>query len=475
MTESSVFKLWRMSRKLKQICIVAILLCFVVLARYFMCLSGKSKCEFSHIEKNDLRNRDRFEKGYEFPDSKSKDVKSTDVAQLRKQSTEKGKETLKQTMVTNKTSGVMRQHGAVTKYDIILSAYQHSGSSVTGKLFGNREDTFYFYEPLWEIATHTFYKGKCLFCRDFKYTNNDKCIKVNKTCNINASVLGKLTSELTANGEDRTPESKIWNAYHKTLEESVTFLQGIFDCKFLQFADFFYDPTLHSPRSLHMYKLFSKRVRWGDVAECKEPQNMHLKSCLELAEKTCNKADHRVIKSLRMTLDNVIPLLGANPRIKVVHLFRDPRGIFNSRVGDEMLHPLDDQKLLRLMSAIKTTCDRHRIDLQATVMLSVKYPDRFKAIQYENLYAEPMIKGVKELYEFAGMDYGSEQQLEKQLDSQIRKESEFHPFKYRTTLPWSVVAMFNKECSDVLDRLGYTRFKNKSHLEDLSQSGFALM
>ena len=463
-----------MSRKFKQTCIVVILLCCVVVARYLICLYGKSNHEYSQSKKNGLRNRDRLEKGHAFPDSKSKDVKSTDVAQLRKQATEKGKETLKQTMVTNETFGVKRrQHGAVAKYDIILSAYQHSGSSVTGKLFGYREDTFYFYEPLWGIATHTFYKGGCLFCRDFMYTDNDKCIKINKNCHVNASGLGELTSEPTANGEDHTPKSKIWNVYHKTLEESVTFLQGIFDCKLLQFADFFYDPTLHSPWSLRMYKLFSIWIRWGDVVECREPPNMQLKSCLELAEKTCIEADHRVIKSLRMTLDNVIPLLEANPRIKIIHLFRDPRGIFNSRVGDEMLHPLDEQKLLRLMSAIKTTCDRHRIDLQASEMLNNMYQYRFRAIKYEHLYAEPMIRGVKELYEFAGMDYGSEQQLEKQLDSQIRKKSGFHPFKYRTRLPWSVVDMFNEECSEVLDRLGYTRFKNQSHLEDLSQSGFS--
>ena len=76
---------------------------------------------------------------------------------------------------------------------------------------------------------------------------------------------------------------------------------------------------------------------------------------------------------------------------------------------------------------------------------------------------------MKDLYEFAGMNYGSEQQLQRLLD----KNFKFNPFKYRTKVPWRVIEMFDLECSEVLDRLGYTRFKNISHLEDLSQSGFS--
>ena len=460
-----------MSLKLKQICTVAILLCCVVLARYFIDVFRKQKHEYRHTEKNDPRNRDKFGRGYGFLDSKSQEVVRADVVQLGNDQTEKRKETLKQTMVKKETFNISRiQQGAVAQYDIILSAYQHSGSSVTGRLFGNREDTFYFYEPLWEIATHTFYKGNCLFCRDFMYTDNDNCIKVNKHCHNNTLGLEEPTSVTTDYGDDFTSKSKIWKAFRKPLEESLMFLQGIFDCKFQQFAEFFYDPALQRSKHVHMDRLFYSGSKWSEFLHCRKVKKLSLEYCLGLAEKSCNEANHRVIKSLRMTLDNVTPLLIVNPQIKVVHLFRDPRGIFSSRVGNEKLHPIDES---RMRSAVKTTCERHRTDLKASETLREMYPDRFKVIQYEHLYAEPMSRGVKELYEFAGMDYDSEQQLEEQLDTTIRKESGFHPFKYRTRLPWSVVDMFNEECAEVLDRLGYTRFKNQSHLEDMSQSGFS--
>ena len=109
------------------------------------------------------------------------------------------------------------------------------------------------------------------------------------------------------------------------------------------------------------------------------------------------------------------------------------------------LYPLDENKLLLIRSAIKTTCERHLIDLEASEMLRTVYPDRFKVVQYEHLFSEPVSRGVKDLYEFAGMNYGSEQQLQRLLD----KQSEFNPFKYRTNVPWRVIEMFDLECSEV--------------------------
>ena len=52
---------------------------------------------------------------------------------------------------------------------------------------------------------------------------------------------------------------------------------------------------------------------------------------------------------------------------------------------------------------------------------------------------------MKDLYEFAGMNYGSEQQRQRLLD----KQSEFNPFKYRTNVPWRVIEMFDLEFSEV--------------------------
>ena len=67
---------------------------------------------------------------------------------------------LKNSTILYKSSSIIgKQKRDMTKYVIILSAYQHSGSSTTGN------NTFYIYEPLWLVATHTLYKEPCLFVK----------------------------------------------------------------------------------------------------------------------------------------------------------------------------------------------------------------------------------------------------------------------------------------------------------------------
>ena len=45
---------------------------------------------------------------------------------------------------------------------IVLLGYMRGGTTFVGSLLGHREDTFYLYEPLWNIATWTNFNGKDL-------------------------------------------------------------------------------------------------------------------------------------------------------------------------------------------------------------------------------------------------------------------------------------------------------------------------
>ena len=357
------------------------------------------------------------------------------------------------------------------KYDIILNAYKHSGSTATGRILGSRMDTFYVHEPLWQVATRTFYKGPCLFCKDFPLDiQNSSCINADKNCYNKNSVMEEF---LPRDYGDHV-ESKVWGVYYKSLQESSAFLQSILDCDFHRFQKFFYDATLPSSQKATIQTIFYHDFGWSQFKVCREKKNVPFSKCLALAEKSCRSAKHRVIKLLRMTLDNLAPLLKRNPRLKVIHLFRDPRGIFNSMVGTS-LYPMDDKTLSRIRNVIKTMCERLRIDIEASKMLKMIYPERVKVVQYEHLYDRPLPSAAKDLYAFAGMEYGSKQQaiIRTNFNKRSGGAVGFHPFNYRTKLPWSVIKLFNEECSEVLDRLGYTRYTDKGHLNDLSRPGFA--
>ena len=69
---------------------------------------------------------------------------------------------------------------------------------------------------------------------------------------------------------------------------------------------------------------------WADYRAC--IVSFHAKSeCLRNLETICKYRKHRVIKMLRVTLGTLRPLLEKNPRLKIVHLVRDPRAVMHSR------------------------------------------------------------------------------------------------------------------------------------------------
>ena len=56
-------------------------------------------------------------------------------------------------------------------YDVVLTSYMRSGSTLTGIVLGHRSDCFYVYEPLWKVARWAYWRGNDSICR----TDNTDC------------------------------------------------------------------------------------------------------------------------------------------------------------------------------------------------------------------------------------------------------------------------------------------------------------
>ena len=323
--------------------------------------------------------------------------------------------------------------------DVILNAYMRSGSTILGKLLGNRLDTFYTFEPLWNVAKFQFYKGPELFCHYFK----------------------PYCSEITTQ-----PTSEV-----KTLNESLGYLQSIFNCSFHDYSYFFKDTNFKENQNEdnnHDWS-FHKGKRWLDYKNCKQNPSNTLKACLRAAEPGCISAKHRIIKLLRMTLDNLELLLQKNKHLKVVHLFRDPRAIINSHINTGWFG-YDQYDPIFIVGDAGVTCQRMMTDIQAGKRLLQKYPGRIKFIQYEdvgNLEPDKM----KRLYAFLGMSFTIQEDTLIRKVKLPRKTSSvkgFHPYNYRETLSWKVVETVDRECSEVITELGYQLYRNEQHLRNMS-------
>ena len=323
--------------------------------------------------------------------------------------------------------------------DVILNAYMRSGSTILGKLLGNRLDTFYTFEPLWNVAKFQFYKGPGLYCHYFK----------------------PYCSEITTQ-----PTSEV-----KTLNESLGYLQSIFNCSFHDYSYFFKDTDFKENQNEdnnHDWS-FHKGKRWLDYKNCKQNPSNTLKTCLRAAEPGCISAKHRIIKLLRMTLDNLELLLQRNKHLKVVHLFRDPRAIINSHINTGWFG-YDQYDPIFIVGDAGVTCQRMMTDIQAGKRLLQKYPGRIKIIQYEdvgNLEPDKM----RRLYAFLGMSFTIQEDTLIRKVKLPRKTSSvkgFHPYNYRETLSWKVVETVDRECSEVITELGYQLYRNEQHLRNMS-------
>ena len=327
------------------------------------------------------------------------------------------------------------------RFDLIFSAYMRSGSTIIGKLFGNRFDTFYFFEPLWNVAKFKFYRGKESICHYYL----PDCANITKEVHTEVN----------------------------QLNESLDYLQGIFDCSFHKYADkFLVDKDFKAFEDEKHDWSFHKGFRWDDFKMCRQNKSQNLEGCLKAAEANCRSAEHRVVKLLRMTMDNLEILLQRNKNLKIIHLFRDPRGIINSHIKTGWFvndRDIKEPDFVRKDAGVM--CDRMVIDLKAGTILQEKYPDRIKFIQYEDL--ESILKDkVPVLNEFVGMKYEKKQAALIRRFFEPKRHSDkkgFHAYSYRNTLPWDTVRVVDSECSELLKQLGYTVYGSEAQLRNLSQ------
>jgi len=105
---------------------------------------------------------------------------------------------------------------------------------------------------------------------------------------------------------------------------------------------------------------------------------------------------------LRVTLGTLRPLLEKNPRLKIVHLVRDPRAVMHSRkysryygvgandIGDRTVE--------------ENLCDKMLQDIVDLEELMITFPNRVAVLYYEDL-VDNLHTRINELYRFLNIDY----------------------------------------------------------------------
>ena len=201
--------------------------------------------------------------------------------------------------------------------------------------------------------------------------------------------------------------------------------------------------------------------------------------CLEvLQSSTCQRAKHKVTKVLRLSVGALEDILNNFPKVKAIHLYRDPRAIIHSRLETHG-YPL---KATTSHHSIKTTakslCNKMASDLEEGERLKKMFPNRFRFIHYEDIYTSD--HSLIELHNYLGMAVSQgmiyNARIPNTNNGNNRKQSarlerkRNNAFWWRKYLSWDIIKLVDSECSSLYPELGYPVIFDKKDKEYYNES-----
>ena len=154
-------------------------------------------------------------------------------------------------------------------------------------------------------------------------------------------------------------------------------------------------------------------------------------------------------------------LLERDPAIKIIHYFRDPRGLELSRsVG------MSGNKNEAMIRDAQFTCHKMKQDIEERKALEGLYPHSFKVLRYEDL-AMDTDKTAQDIYDFIGAPMPVEVRRWLKINTHkknannhnrlgtSRKNSTATALRWRRQLNATTIQHITSLCEFVLTELGY--------------------
>ena len=173
-------------------------------------------------------------------------------------------------------------------------------------------------------------------------------------------------------------------------------------------------------------------------------------TCFSQVIRSCEESTVRITKFVRLDLDNALELLERDHSLKVVHLFRDPRGILCSRLVKTSWYPLYIQagNYTPVLQHATVLCNRMLKDFEAGQQIKKSFPQRFRFIRYEDLIYNGGILSRRDLFQFLGLR--SNTYLHKTKNSNLND--------WTTKLDRNIMKIIDNVCSLLYHKLGYIKY-----------------
>ncbi|KAM4721421.1 carbohydrate sulfotransferase 4 [Rhinophrynus dorsalis] len=329
------------------------------------------------------------------------------------------------------------------KHLIIISTWR-SGSSFTGQLFSQHPDVFYLMEPAKHVWT---------------------TMHQNSATVLQMAVRDLIRSSLLC-------DMSVFDAYMS----SDKIKSSLFQWETSR--------ALCSPPACHMFKR-------NDIIPQGDCRTVCSKYPFETIEKACKTYNHIVLKEVRFfDLKVLYPLLhDPSLNLKILHLFRDPRGVFfsrqkiNSALSGDTYIILGDTGKDELETAYKVMEEicKSQVEMYQTAINTnySRLQNRYLMVRYEDIVNDP-IKMSQMMYQFTDLRFTPK--LKTWIYNITHGKGQGSSFvinsrdalnvstAWRENLSFETIQKVQSVCKDAMDVLGYRHLETEEEQKNLGLS-----
>ncbi|XP_045207055.2 carbohydrate sulfotransferase 1-like isoform X2 [Mercenaria mercenaria] len=303
--------------------------------------------------------------------------------------------------------------------NVLILTYMRSGSSLTGDILQHIKGSFYVYEPLHLI---------------------EKAI----TFQLNMA----------------KPDGTVRQPPFSFNEETYNALYNWFTCNISRLANIgLMDGFLNKGLKSRMFPIcYRKEMQNG------KDQKLAIRMCARELQGICENSPFRIIKTIRIQLQDIRNLLEDLPNLKIVHLVRDPRATLSSQASLGMCSSRRGGQ----PGCTNKFCKRLENDVLAEERLMKLYPNRIMPVFYEDIAKHPL-QTSKKMYDFIGAEFTLEAEAyiynitmaglaNNCVICTTRSNSSEHVDTWKTKMKPEFINIVNERCNYVIKRYNFDEF-----------------
>ncbi|OWF42306.1 carbohydrate sulfotransferase 5-like [Mizuhopecten yessoensis] len=224
---------------------------------------------------------------------------------------------------------------------------------------------------------------------------------------------------------------------------------------------------------LNGFLTFSKKAKGMRFCVSKARTLAERHACVNETKMACLNSSHSALKIIRIPMDLLEPLMTSIPKLRILHLIRDPRATIMSQ------RALGVIPAAHFRQYVTRFCNRVYQDVVTAERFQTSFPGRTLRIFYEEIAKDPK-SYTNIVYNFTDMAYTTkiESEIHSMTSEDVPKNcgqlcarksnSTAQAEAWRKDVPMDLVATVDEVCQPLYSKLGYINVDSERMLRDIT-------